>query len=138
MLFRSVEAAERLKVKYVIGPECGHAYSALRWEGPNLLGRTYPFKVVHIVELLDQLLREGRLRTRGKDSDEVIRRRLVNAREEMAHVSEFEYVIINNEFEMAKRDLTAVIRCSRLHTPDVLTAHAARLADLFGNPSQED
>lgn len=67
LLSRIVEAAERLKVKYVIGPECGHAYSALRWEGPNLLGRSYPFKVVHIVELLDQLAREGRLRTRGKD-----------------------------------------------------------------------
>jgi Fe-S oxidoreductase len=67
LLSRIVETAERLKVKYVISPECGHAYSALRWEGPNLLGRTYPFKVVHIVELLDQLVREGRLRTRGKD-----------------------------------------------------------------------
>jgi Fe-S oxidoreductase len=67
LLSRIVEAAERLKVKYVISPECGHAYSALRWEGPNLLGRPYPFQVVHIVELLDQLGREGRLRTRGKD-----------------------------------------------------------------------
>lgn len=68
LLSRIVDAAERLKVKYVISPECGHAYSALRWEGPNLLGRAYPFKVVHIVELLDQLVSEGRLRTRGKDS----------------------------------------------------------------------
>ena len=67
LLSRIVEAAERLKVKYVISPECGHAYSALRWEGPNLLGRPYAFKVVHIVELLDQLVHEGRLRTRGKD-----------------------------------------------------------------------
>ena len=67
LLERIVAAAERLKVKYVISPECGHAYSALRWEGPNLLGRPYPFKVVQIVELLDQLAREGRLRTRGKD-----------------------------------------------------------------------
>ena len=68
LLERIVAAAERLKVKYVISPECGHAYSALRWEGPNLLGRPYPFQVVHIVELLDQLAREGRLRTRGKDT----------------------------------------------------------------------
>lgn len=65
---RIVEAAERLKVKTVISPECGHAYSALRWEGPNLIGRPYPFKVVQIVELLDQLVREGRLRLRGKDA----------------------------------------------------------------------
>jgi Fe-S oxidoreductase len=68
LLGRIVEAAERLKVKTVVSPECGHAYSALRWEGPNLLGRPLPFKVVQITELLDQLLREGRLRTRGKDA----------------------------------------------------------------------
>lgn len=68
LLSRIVETAERLKVKTVISPECGHAYSALRWEGPNLLGRPYPFKVVQIMELLDQLVREGRLRTRGKDA----------------------------------------------------------------------
>lgn len=64
---RLVKAAERLKVKYVISPECGHAYTALRWEGPNLLGRPYPFKVVHIIELLDELRAAGRLRTAGMD-----------------------------------------------------------------------
>ena len=67
LVSRIVDAAERLKVKCVISPECGHAYAALRWEGPNLLGRPYPFRVVQIVELLDQLVREGRLRTRGTD-----------------------------------------------------------------------
>jgi hypothetical protein len=42
-------------------------HHALRWEGPNLLGRPFAFKVIQIAELLDQLVREGRLRTRGKD-----------------------------------------------------------------------
>ncbi len=64
---RIVTAAEKLGVKYVISPECGHAYSALKWEGPNLLGRDYGFEVVHILELLDDLVREGRLPSRGKD-----------------------------------------------------------------------
>jgi Fe-S oxidoreductase len=68
LLSRIVGAAERLKVKCVISPECGHAYSALRWEGPNLLGRRYGFEVVQITELLDRFVREGRLRLRGKDA----------------------------------------------------------------------
>lgn len=68
ILNRIVHAAERLKVKYVISPECGHAYTALRWEGPNLIGRHYPFEVIHIVELLDQLRREGRLKTKGTEN----------------------------------------------------------------------
>ena len=68
LVARIVEAAERLKVKTVISPECGHAYSALRWEGANLIGRPLPFQVLQITELLDQLVHEGRLRTRGKDT----------------------------------------------------------------------
>ncbi len=68
---RVVTAAERLKVKTVIAPECGHAYQALRWEGPNLVGHPYSFKVIHIVELLDQWVREGRIRTKGKHQDRV-------------------------------------------------------------------
>ena len=65
---RIVAAAEKLKVKSVISPECGHAYMAIRWEGPNLIGRPYSFKVVHILEVLDQLREEGRLKTTGKES----------------------------------------------------------------------
>lgn len=68
---RIVDAAERLKVKYVISPECGHAYTALRWEGPNLIGKPYTFEVVHILELLEQLKRAGRLRTAGKDERKI-------------------------------------------------------------------
>jgi len=63
---RVVDAAEKLGVKYVISPECGHAYTAIRWEGPNLIGRPYKFQVIHILELLDQLKAEGRIRLKGK------------------------------------------------------------------------
>jgi Fe-S oxidoreductase len=65
---RVVDAAAKLKVKAVISPECGHAYMAIRWEGPNLIGKPFDFKVVHILEVLDQLRAEGRLKTTGKES----------------------------------------------------------------------
>ncbi len=68
MINRVVEGAQKLGVKYVISPECGHAYTSLRWEGPNLIGKPYPFEVIHILELLDQLRVEGRLKTQGKDT----------------------------------------------------------------------
>lgn len=64
---RVVDAAEKLKVKTVISPECGHAYMAIRWEGPNLIGKAFNFKVRHIVEVLDELRQQGRLKTKGKD-----------------------------------------------------------------------
>jgi Fe-S oxidoreductase len=60
---RIVDGAEKLKVKTVISPECGHAYTALRWEGPNLIGRPYTFNVQHILEVLDELRTQGLLKT---------------------------------------------------------------------------
>ena len=66
---RIVDGAERLKVKTVISPECGHAYTALRWEGPNLIGRPYSFEVKHILELLDEWRIQGLLKTEGMEED---------------------------------------------------------------------
>ena len=52
LIERVVAAAEKLQVKYVISPECGHAYTTIRWDAPNIIGRPLPFKVVHVMELL--------------------------------------------------------------------------------------
>jgi guanylate kinase len=57
---------------------------------------------------------ERRIRGRGQDSEEVVRRRLAVAADEISHAAEFEYVIINNDFEEARRDLIAIVRASRL------------------------
>jgi len=64
---RIVDAAEKLKVKTVISPECGHAYMAIRWEGPNLVGKPFTFKVRHILEILDEFRQDGRLKITGKE-----------------------------------------------------------------------
>ena len=69
---RVVDAAERLQVKKVLSPECGHAYMAIRWEGPNLIGRPYKFEVVHVLELLDELRQKGVLKMKGKFKDPLI------------------------------------------------------------------
>ncbi len=62
-----VDVAEGMGVRHVISPECGHAYGALRWAGPNLIGRQFKFEVVHIIELLDRLRAEGRIPPGKKD-----------------------------------------------------------------------
>ena len=70
---------------------------------------------------------ERRLRARGKDSDATIRRRLAVAEAEIGHAAEFDYVIINNDFEEARRDLAAVVRAARL----ALAHQSARHPELF-------
>jgi Fe-S oxidoreductase len=59
---RIVDAALACGAKFVIVPECGHAYPALRWEGPNEVERAYPFEVLAISELIGRELDSGRLR----------------------------------------------------------------------------
>jgi len=68
---RIVDAAEKLKVKTVISPECGHAYMAIRWEGPNLVGKPFSFKVRHILEVLEEFRKDGRLKITGKETQKL-------------------------------------------------------------------
>ena len=64
MTLKLVDAAIACGAKVVVLPECGHAYSALRWQGAEMLGRALPFRVLHISEFLAEYLEAGRIRLR--------------------------------------------------------------------------
>jgi guanylate kinase len=57
---------------------------------------------------------EQRLRKRGQDDAAVIAKRLANSHEEISHVDEFDYVIVNERFEQALEDLRTIVRAQRL------------------------
>lgn len=59
---RLIEQALACKAKTLIVPECGHAYTALRWEAADLYGKPLPFKVRHISEFLAEQLELGKLK----------------------------------------------------------------------------
>lgn len=93
------------------------------WQGAAQVRSLYPqaigiFILPPSMEALDH-----RLRKRAQDSDAVIARRLAAAREEISHVSEFDYVIINDRFEVAIHDLLAIVRCQRLRGEKQLARH---------------
>lgn len=97
------------------------------WQGARQVREHYP-KAIGIFILppsIEEL--EKRLRKRGQDADSVITRRLLAAGGEMAHVGEFQYAIINEDFDIALAQLRSIIQSSRLYT----TAQANRHADLF-------
>jgi guanylate kinase len=56
----------------------------------------------------------SRLERRGEDTNEVIQVRLQNAAQEMAHASEFDFVIINELFDRAVFDLKSIVHAQRL------------------------
>jgi guanylate kinase len=83
------------------------------WQGARQVRRLYPdcVGIFILPPSIEEL--ERRMRARGQDSDAVIRRRMENAREELAHAGEFKYAIINKEFETAKTELAQIIRKER-------------------------
>lgn len=101
------------------------------WQGAQQVRKAFPDAigvfVLPPVPVLSEL--EERLRKRGQDSEAVIQRRLRDAKTEISHAQEFDYVIINNDFSEAARDLAAIIRASRLR----VSSQAARRPEMF-NP----
>ncbi len=83
------------------------------WQGAQQVRKLYPdcVGIFILPPSVEEL--ERRMRARGQDSDAVIRRRLDNAREELAHAGEFKYAIINKDFETARRELASVIQSER-------------------------
>ena len=69
---------------------------------------------------------EQRLRDRGQDQDDVIQRRLSQAVEEMSHHREFDYLVVNDQFEQAVGELMSIVAAERLR----LSAQEARIAPL--------
>jgi len=96
------------------------------WQGAQQVRRLIPAVGIFILPpSLDEL--KARLTNRGKDSPDVIARRLAAAEEEIAHAVEYDYVIINEDFNRAALDLRSVIRAERL----TLTRQLARHGDLL-------
>lgn len=97
------------------------------WQGARQVRQHLPQAIgIFILPPSIQALEE-RLRTRGQDDDTVITRRLLAAGGEMAHVGEFQYAIINDDFQLALAQLQSIIQSSRLHT----STQALRHTDLF-------
>lgn len=83
------------------------------WQGARQVRALYPdcVGIFILPPSIEEL--ERRIRARGQDSESVIRRRLDNARGEMDHAGEFDYAIINKDFDTARRKLAEVIRAER-------------------------
>lgn len=86
------------------------------WQGARQVRRIYPDSIgIFILPPSVEEL-EKRMRSRAQDSEEVIRRRVANARDELAHAGEFEYRIINKDFDSARQELARVIAVERAKT----------------------
>lgn len=100
------------------------------WQGAAQVRKSYPKSVSIFILPPSITALEERLNNRGQDSAEVIALRVAAARDEMRHVSEFDYVTINDSFDIALQDLRAIICSHRLRAVVQLEQHATLLQSL--------
>ncbi|MGJ3501020.1 Guanylate kinase [Piscirickettsia salmonis] len=101
------------------------------WQGGAQVRKLMPGSIsIFILPPSRQALQE-RLTGRGQDSTEVINQRLQEAHEEMQHFSEYDYLIINDDFDQALKELTAIVQAKRLKVEKQKITHLLLIEELL-------
>jgi len=101
------------------------------WQGARQVREQVPDAVSIFILPPSREALDERMRKRGQDSEDTIARRLANAREEMVHFDEFDYIIVNEVFATAVDDMRAILTASRLRQRVQRQRHADLLVSLL-------
>ena len=93
------------------------------WQGAQQVRALMPNAIA--IFILPPSLKElkKRLTGRGTDSNEVIERRMAEAVSEISHYDEFDYIVINNNFDIALKELHSIFSSGRLAQTKQVEAH---------------
>jgi guanylate kinase len=86
------------------------------WQGAQQVAKLMSPVSIFILPPSRQILLQ-RLQGRGQDSAEVIAGRTAEAITEMSHCHEFDYLVVNDDFEVAQQELQSIVRAQRLRQP---------------------
>ncbi len=101
------------------------------WQGAQQIRRLVPETIsIFILPPSLPMLAE-RLRGRGQDGEDVIARRLAGARDEISHYGEYDYLVVNDDFDRALADMAAIFRAERQRTRRQMTGCVDLLSDLL-------
>ncbi|SEI47234.1 guanylate kinase [Allopseudospirillum japonicum] len=100
------------------------------WQGARQVRQAYPQAVGIFILPPSKAALQERLQNRAQDSDEVIQKRMTQAVDEMSHYPEYDYVIINDDFQQALTELTSVLQARRLRLQVQAQKQAALLSSL--------
>jgi guanylate kinase len=101
-----------------------HVILEIDWQGARQVRKALPACVTVFVLPPSRRALEERLRKRQTDSDEVIARRLRDAVGDMSHWEEFDYVVVNDDFEKAVNDLVTVVDSTDTPSSSVVEPHS--------------
>jgi len=101
------------------------------WQGARQIRQLMSgCKSIYILPPSIQALRD-RLQNREQDSDDVIESRMREAVSEMMHYAEFDYIVINDDFDQAREDLASIFVCNRMLLDHQQQRHVDLLAGLL-------
>ncbi|MEO5596680.1 MAG: guanylate kinase [Lysobacteraceae bacterium] len=103
------------------------------WQGARQVRSKLPDAVSVFILPPSRAALEQRMRSRGQDSEAVIAQRLEAAREEMSHYIEFDYVIVNDLFDVAVSEMCSIFTSSRLRRENQVARNATLIQALLAN-----
>lgn len=103
------------------------------WQGARQVRGRFPEALGIFVLPPSVAALDARLRGRGQDDEAVIAARMAQAREEIAHYRDYDYLIVNDGFDVAVEELVAIVRARRLRRVSQGPRLAALIEDLLGD-----
>ncbi len=102
------------------------------WQGAQQVRHLFPNALSVFILPPSMEVLEQRLRSRDKDSEEAIRVRMASAQEEIRHVDEYDYVIVNEHIDESVRDITSIVRGARLRLANQSARYQQLISELKG------
>lgn len=103
------------------------------WQGAQQIRQKMPHARSIFILPPSKIELDRRLRGRGQDSEEVIAKRMAQAVAEMSHYAEYDYLIVNDDFDTALTDLKTIIRAERLRMSRQKQRHDALISKLLAD-----
>jgi guanylate kinase len=103
------------------------------WQGATQIRKQFPQGIsIFILPPSIHILKE-RLLNRRQDSIDIIEQRIAAANKEISHCAEFDYLVVNADFDVALSDLKAIVKAKRLERKQQLKRYTKLLEDLLKN-----
>ena len=101
------------------------------WQGAQQVRMKKPEVTTIFISPPSKAELESRLRKRGQDSEEIIESRMAQAKAECSHYNEFDYIIVNDNFDQALTELTTIVNNQRLKLSQQEMYHQKMFNDLL-------
>lgn len=101
------------------------------WQGAQQVRKLMPNAISIFILPPSREELHKRLKNRGTDSDEIIERRMKDAVSEMSHYDEFDYIVVNNHFEIALNKLQSIFTATRLKKDKQIAIHKNMISALL-------